>query len=203
MVKILILAVGSLLMSRFSLVAQSDTTVAAREIQPVKAYCPAYLGVEVTYPTPIIQVTASIYPSWMLNHNVQNNYVAGHFTLYFHKRYSFRGEIQGYVDAQGEQKYISKHVQVQTGFGRHFQVKRWDPYVYATMGLSSIRLQSHSRNVMQPSVGLIAGTSFHVSRYFYFFAECLYQHMQNPSRDANLDQLFISGGLGFQLSKRE
>jgi len=151
----------------------------------------------------LIQATASLYPSWMLNRKVQNNYVAGHVAYYFHDNYSFRGEIMAYIDAQKDVRYLSKHSQLQVGFGRHFPVKRWDPFVYYTMGLSSIRLQAQSKNVLQPSVGLIAGTHYNVSRFFYFFAECSYQHMQDPAHAANLDQLFVSGGLGFQLPTKK
>lgn len=151
----------------------------------------------------LLQATASFYPSWMLNHNVKNNYIAGHVTYYFDDHYSFRGEALVYIDAQGENKVINDHVQIQTGFGRHFPVKRWDPFVYAQIGLSAIQLQGYTQRYYQPTVGLTFGTHYNVSRFFYFFAECSYTHMQNPVRVGPLDQLLVSGGLGFQFPTRK
>lgn len=147
----------------------------------------------------MLQGTASLYPAWMLNRDVQNNYVAGHLNYFFHAKYSFRGEFMTYIDAQGDTKYISSHTQLQAAFGRHFPIKRWSPYVYYSMGLAAVRLHSQTATDWQPAIGLIAGTQFHASRIFYFFAECNYQHMQDPSRTGNLDQLYVSAGLGFQL----
>lgn len=150
----------------------------------------------------MLQGTASLYPAWMLNRNVQNNYVAGHLNYFVHDKYSFRGEIMSYIDAQGDAKYLSSHTQLQAGFGRHFPIKRWNPYVYYMMGLARVRLHSQTGTDLQPTIGLIGGTQFHASRFFYFFAEANYQHMQDPSKAGNLDQLYVTAGLGFQLSTK-
>jgi hypothetical protein len=146
----------------------------------------------------LIQATASLYPAWMLNHDVQNNYVAGHFAYYVDDHYSFRGEILSYIDAQSEEKVLNDHVQVQAGFGRHFPIKRWDPFVYVQMGLGAVQLDGFDRRYYQPSAGITAGVHYNVSRFFYFFAEAEYHHLQNPEYVGNLDQVFVSGGLGFQ-----
>jgi hypothetical protein len=151
----------------------------------------------------LIQATASFYPSWMLNHQVQNNYLAGHVAYYFDDHYSFRGEALVYIDAQGENKIINDHVQIQAGFGRHFPVKRWDPFLYGQMGLAMIQVQGFAQRHYQPAAGLTIGTHYHVSRFFYFFAECSYTHMQDPSQPGRLDQFLVSGGLGFQLTTRK
>lgn len=147
----------------------------------------------------LLQATASFYPSWMLNHKVQNNYIGGHFAYYFEDHYSFRGEIMAYIDAQGDQKYVDKHVQVQAGFGRHFPIKRWDPFVYGQMGLSAVQLKNYSDAHLQPTIGLIVGVHYNVSRFFYFFAEGQYNHTNDPERKGPMDQIYVSGGLGFQL----
>ena len=150
----------------------------------------------------LVQANASLYPAFMLNHPIQNNYVAGHTTYYFHDKYSFRGEALAYIDAQKEVKYLSRHYQVEVGFGRHFPVKRWDPFIYYTMGLASVRLQTASKNYVQPTIGIIVGLHYNVNRFFHFFAEGHYGHMQDPGREINLDQIYVSGGLGFQLPTR-
>jgi hypothetical protein len=151
----------------------------------------------------LIQATASLYPSWMLNHDVRNNYIGGHFAYYFEDNYSFRGEALVYIDAQGENKVINDHVQLQVGFGRHFPIKRFDPFVYGQMGLAAIQLQGTSQRYFQPVIGLTAGAHYNVSRFFYFFAETSYMHMPNPARTGKLDQLMVSGGLGFQFPTRK
>jgi hypothetical protein len=147
----------------------------------------------------LLQATVSLYPSWMLNHDVRNNYVAGRLVYYTDDHYAFRGEALVYVDAQTENRVIDDHLQIQAGFGRHFPLKRWDPYVYGQMGLAGIRTEGSPQRYYQPAVGIIAGANYHVSRFFYFFAECSYSHMQDPQTTGNLDQLFVSAGLGLQL----
>lgn len=150
----------------------------------------------------LLQGTASLYPARMLNHTVMNNYVGGHLNYYVDDHYSFRGDIFGYIDAQGDQKYLDRHIQLQAGLMRHFPVKRWDPFVGFQAGLSALELQSSPESFLQPVFGLTTGVSFSVSRYFYFYAECSYHHMNDPVVRSPLDQLFVTGGLGFQLSTR-
>ena len=151
----------------------------------------------------LVQVTASIYPSKMLNHAISNSYVAGHANYYFTDGYSFRGEIMHYIDAQGENRYIDKHTQLQAAFGRHFPMKRFDPYVYASVGLAGISLTEQPHKYFQPVAGIITGGNFQFSRYFYLFLEIEYQHMQDPLHRSPLDQLFFSGGLGIQFPTRK
>lgn len=151
----------------------------------------------------LLQATGSLYPSVMLNHAVRNNYAGGHFAYYVDDHYSFRGEFLGYVDAQTDEKYIKKHLQVQAGFGRHFPVKRWDPFVYGQMGLAAIQLQGSTESYLRPNVGLVAGAHYNVSHFFYFYAECAFTHMKDPERMNNLDQLLVTAGLGFQLPTKK
>jgi hypothetical protein len=151
----------------------------------------------------LIQATASFYPAWMLHSPAKNNYLAGHLAYYFDDHYSFRGEVLVYIDAQTSTKVLNDHVQIQAGFGRHFPVKRWDPFVYAQMGLASVQLQWNPKRYYQPVAGVTIGTHYHVSRFFYFFAEASYTHMANPERVGNLDQVLVSGGLGFQFPTRK
>lgn len=151
----------------------------------------------------LLQTTASLYPAFMLNRAIQNNYVGGHLTYYFEDKYSYRGDIWAYIDAQTETKYISNHTQLNAGFGRHFPIKRFDPFIYINMGLASIRLQSQKENTLQPTLGTTIGLHYNVSRFFYFFGECVYTHMKDVSRVGNLDQLYVSGGLGFQIPTRK
>lgn len=150
----------------------------------------------------LLQATVSLYPSRMLNRDVRNNYVAGRFVYYADDHYSFRGEALVYVDAQTENRILDDHVQLQAGFGRHFPVKRWDPYIYGQMGLAGIRMENASKRYYQPVAGLTAGANYHVSRFFYFFAECSYMHLQSPETTGRLDQLLVSGGLGLQVPAR-
>jgi hypothetical protein len=151
----------------------------------------------------LIQATASIYPSRMLNHGISNNYVAGHANYYFTDLYSVRGEIMHYIDAQREERYIDKHTQFQLAVGRHFPKKRFDPYIYASLGLASVRLIEEPKSYAQPVAGIIGGSHFQFSDYFYFFLEMQYQHMQDPLHSRPLDQLYFSGGLGFQVPTRK
>lgn len=147
----------------------------------------------------LIQTTATLYPSWMLNHAVRNNYVGGHLVYYFEDRFSFRGDLLAYIDAQTEAKYLQKHIESTAGFGYHFGKKRWDPYVYAQIGLAAVQLQGSDKTDMQPVTGLSFGVNYHVAPYFYFYAETVYRHMRDPLRPSNLDQFLLTGGLGLQL----
>jgi hypothetical protein len=151
----------------------------------------------------LLQATASFYPSWMLNRDTKNNYLAGHLAYYFDDHYSFRGEALVYIDGQAGTKVFSEHVQIQAGFGRHFPVKRWDPFVYGQMGLSAVQLVWNPKRYYQPAIGLTLGTHYNVSRYFYFFAEASYTHMAHPEHGGGLDQVLVSGGLGFQFPTRK
>lgn len=147
----------------------------------------------------LIQTTGTLYPSWMLNHPVRNNYVGGHLVYYFEDRFSFRGDLLAYIDAQTEVKYLQKHMESTAGFGCHFGKKSWDPYVYAQIGLAAVQLQGSDKTDMQPVTGLSLGVNYHIAPYFYFYAEMVYRHMSDPLRPSNLDQFLLTGGLGIQL----
>lgn len=149
--------------------------------------------------TGLIQTTGTLYPSLMLNHDVRNNYVGGHATYYFENRYSFRGDLLIYIDAQTDEKYLNKHIESTAGFGYHFGKKRWDPYVYAQLGLAAVQLQGSDKTDMQPVAGLSFGVNYHIAPYFYFYAESVFRHMGDPRHSGNLDQLMFTGGLGLQL----
>lgn len=147
----------------------------------------------------LIQTTGTLYPSWMLNHNVRNNYVGGHAVYYFEDHFSFRGDLLVYIDAQTEAKYLKKHIESTGGFGYHFGKKRWDPYLYAQFGLAAVQLQGNEKTDMQPVTGLSLGVNYHIAPYFYFYAESVFRHMSDPLHPGGLDQLMMTGGLGLQL----
>lgn len=147
----------------------------------------------------LVQVTGSIYPTFMLGHAVTNNYVGGQLGYYFTDKYSFRGDAFVYIGSQTEAKYINDHLLIEAGFFRHFSHKRFDGFVGFSPGLSGIQISSVTQRRYQPTIDVSSGLKFHVSSYFYFFAEVHYQHLQDPWKTIPLDQGMISGGLGLQL----
>lgn len=147
----------------------------------------------------LIQTTGTLYPSLMLNHAFRNNYIGGHAVYYFEDKYSFCGDLLVYIDAQTDTKYIKKHIESTAGFGYHFGKKRWDPYLYAQFGLAAVQLQESDKTDMQPVAGMSFGVNYHIAPYFYFYAETVFRHMGDPLHPGNLDQLMVTGGLGFQL----
>lgn len=151
----------------------------------------------------ILQGTATLYPSWMLNHGVRNNYVGGHLAYYFDDDYSFRGDFLAYTGAQTTAEYLRSHVQLMAGFGRHFPVKRLDPYIYLQGGLAAVQILGSTESYMQPLAGMTVGLNYHVAPWFYFFGEVAYNRMQDPSGPGNMDQLYTGAGLGFQVQTRK
>jgi hypothetical protein len=147
----------------------------------------------------LVQATASFYPTFMLNRGVTNNYIGGYLNIRFDDKYSFRGDIYRYLSNQTDESYINDHTFVQCGFLRHFPIKRFDPFIGATIGLSGVETNDNTQMRYQPTVDVMAGMQFMVFHYFYFYVEAHYVHMQDPWRTTQLDQLMATGGLGFQL----
>jgi hypothetical protein len=147
----------------------------------------------------LVQFTGSIYPSWMLNHPVANNYVGGQLGIYFNDHYSFRGDAFVYIGAQSNASYINDHLLIQGGFYRHFNHQKWEGFIGFSPGLSSIQTNWTNQRRFQPTLDVAGGVKFHVSNFFYFHAETHFLHMQDPWKAQNLDQLMVTGGLGFQL----
>lgn len=151
----------------------------------------------------LLQVTGKLYPSLMLNHAVRNNYVGGHAVYYVEDHFSFRGDLLGYAGAQTDRQYLQKHIESTVGIGWHFGRKRWDPYLYGQIGMGAVRLQESGSMDYQPVTGIAFGANFHVAPYFYFYAETVFRHMNDPLHPRNLDQLLFTGGLGLQLPTRK
>lgn len=159
----------------------------------------------------MIKSTGSIYKANMLQSKIQHYYVGGNLEVFFHDKYSFRGDIYSLIGEKNEGDYSMKGTtQLSAGFNRHFPMKRLSPFVGVYTGMTRLHSNSYlptfAPDLSHPTiqnithVGLSAGVQYYFYKYFHFFAEARYTHQLSPYDNSLLDEISYSAGLGFQIS---
>ena len=161
----------------------------------------------------LLEVSGSIYPTVSLNQHALSNFVGGHLAFQFDEKYSFRGDILTFTSLQSGSPLFNDYFLVEAGFLRNFTSKRFDYFVGIELGLSHIQIQhpveefgitslsygTLNRSYYQPVFDLTTGFKFHVSNYFYFYAEAKLLNNRHPEKVQMQSNLAFTGGLGLQL----
>jgi hypothetical protein len=159
----------------------------------------------------LLKATASISPSFMLNHNVLNSYVTGFFEGYTDKRISLRGDVMWYIDGKVNSgtgsAIFDKGFRVYYGAFAHLNKSNFDVHVGLQPGLAIFQplpaVDSRQGWQASPSVALHVGTTYYVWKIFNFFVDAAYVHntLQGLETGAmKTDELLISAGLGLHIN---
>jgi len=155
----------------------------------------------------LLAATGTISPGYLLHHPFTNIYLSGHVEWFAEERISFRGRAAWYVDSQQEPALLVRNDQVSAGGFYHFGRDRLDLHLGLEPGLSFVQEhavdQPSPRAVsVVPTTALGAGLTYFVWDHFHFFAAVRYLRSAlhgTPLGTLRLDEIQVSGGLGFHL----
>jgi hypothetical protein len=155
----------------------------------------------------LITATGTITPGFLLQQPITNIYLSGHLEWFAEERISFRGRGSWFVDSQQDPALLRRNDQVSAGAYYHFGKDRLDIHAGLEPGISFAQLNAIPETTLRPvtvvpTVSLGGGVTFFIWDHFHFFAGMRYLRSAlhgTPSGTLRLDELQISGGLGFQL----
>lgn len=157
----------------------------------------------------LLRGSAAISPGFLLNAPVTNIYVNGKVEYFVEERISFRGEGFWYVDSQQDDSPIARNSQLAFGPFYHWVHGRLDLALGMEAGISLAQpaipvIATYDPDLLRvlPNVAACAGLTFAVWDYFHFFLDARYVHARYTGSNAGtipLDEVIVSGGLGWQL----
>lgn len=159
----------------------------------------------------LLEVSGSIYPTFSYNNQSVLNVAGGHLAYQVDDHYSFRGDAFVSTSTQRGDELYNDLVLIEASFIRNFTWNRFDVFTGLGMGIAGVEVNRYpgefpysypSRRYYQPNLDLTIGFKFHVSNYFYFYAETHNWIMHHPEEDYALGNFAVTGGLGLQLPCR-
>lgn len=166
----------------------------------------------------LLEVSASIYPTFSMNRKCTMNFVGGHLAYQLDDKYSFRGDALIMTSTQSGTPIYNDYFLIEAGFLRNFTKKRFDYFAGIELGLTRIQIERpveetseqqflpysfYYISYYQPVFDLTTGFKFHVSNYFYFYAEAKLLNNRNPEANNSQSNLSVTGGLGLQLPTKK
>lgn len=157
----------------------------------------------------LLKTTATISPSLMLNHDVQNIYLSGFFEVYTDKRISLRGDAMWYVDGERSSGDLifDRGLRLFYGAFTHINKSNWDVHFGLQPGLTIVQphVSLNPNRTLQaaPSVAVHLGTTYYVWKIFHFYFDVSY--VKSTLRGLNVgsmatDELLFSAGLGLHIN---
>lgn len=156
----------------------------------------------------LLRGSAAISPGFSLDRSMTNIYVNGKLEYFTDDRLSFRGESFWYIDSQRKPAFLAQNSQIAAGPFYHWGRGRLDAALGFEAGISFAQPRRPVAAVEYedlravPSISLCAGLTYTVWDYFHFFLDARYVHARYTGSFAGtipLDEVIISGGLGWQL----
>lgn len=161
----------------------------------------------------LLEVSASIYPTFSMNYKSNMNFVGGHMAYQLDDKYSFRGDILAMTSTQSGKAIYNDYFLIETGVVRNISVKRFDFFLGLEFGMAGIQLYRDNNSLIlnapplyryyQPVWDAMLGFKFHVSPYFYFYGETKFLNNRNPEANSLQSNLAVTGGLGLQLPTKK
>jgi len=160
----------------------------------------------------LLRASAAISPGFMLDAPVTNIYVNGKLEYFPEERVSLRGEAFWYIDSQQHPAPLASNSQVAFGPFYHFGNATADLALGFEAGLSLVKPVVLEAQAVPdplraiPSMALCAGFTYTFWDYFHFFADARYVHARYTGASTGtipLDEVVLSGGLGWQLRLRK
>lgn len=158
--------------------------------------------------TGLLRASAAISPGFLLGRAAANNYVNGRLEYFTDQRVSFRGEGFLFISAQQQPAFLKQNSQLAFGPFYHFGQGRLDAMLGIEPGLSFAQPQRPVTAVeyeelrVLPNLALCTGITYTVWDCFHFFLDARLNHARytgSLNGTIALDELIISGGLGWQL----
>lgn len=160
----------------------------------------------------LLKTNLSFSQSFMIQHANQNVYINGHLEYFTSKFVSFRGDAFWYVDSRQKDQIFKQNYLVQFGALFHKQLSISDLYIGIQPGfsytqpISPVDLQNKYPTRLMPNLNLLAGYTLYFSKFCdinigvnYLISR--YRGAENGS--VKLDELMISGGLGFHIKTKK
>ena len=156
----------------------------------------------------VLKAYMTIAPSTMLNHNVDNFYLSGSLEYYLDNKLSFKGHSYLFVNGNAEEPLFDLNLRSYFGVEYHFIKNNFDAHIGFSPGANFID-PSEPEGVapvttvrIAPSVAFDAGINYFVWKYMHFFVDVTYVNARLPQTlrgSAQIDEIILSAGLGFQL----
>ena len=160
----------------------------------------------------LIRANLTFTQSFMLQHKNKNVYLGGHLELFTSKNFSIRGDCFWYMDTRQQNPILKQNAIVLFGAVMHLPKGRNDFYLGIQPGFSLTRPQKpdfdeNNYNVrLMPDISLLAGYTLYFSKFCHFYIGLNYlvsRYRGTTNGSLKLDELFISGGLGFHLNLKK
>lgn len=156
----------------------------------------------------LIKANLSYAQSFMLQHSNQNVYLNGYVEYFSSPIISLRGDAFWYIDSRQNNPIIKQNYLIQFGAILHKQLSINDFYIGFQPGFSytmpnSIEHEQYYTPLrLLPTLNILGGYTLYFSKYCHFniginYVISRYRGVKNGSM--KLDELMISGGLGFHL----
>lgn len=160
----------------------------------------------------LLKANLSFAQSFMLQQPNQNVYLNGHLEYFSSPKISFRGDAFWYIDSRQNSPIFNQNYLIQFGAIYHKQLTINDFYIglqpgfSLTMPYTSENQQNKSVLRLMPNLNILAGYTLFFSKYCNFniginYIFSRYRGTKNGS--LKLDELMITGGLGFHLKIRK
>lgn len=156
----------------------------------------------------LLKATATISPSFMLNHNINNIYVSGELEYFLENKISVRGDCFWYRDSQQDIPFLKQNSMILFGALYHFSKRKHDLFigiqpavVLSQPNMLDTALTNYPVQI-NPGISVVAGYTFYVWDYCNFFLNARYlntKYVGTLKGAISLDEIIISAGLGFQL----
>lgn len=161
--------------------------------------------------TGIIRAQANLASGYLFAQKEFGAYVCGDIDVYVSPRVSVTGEGWYGFNFHSNDAGLRDNHSLFFGLNYHFiDHEKWDPYIglspgagFVTTGYNdSLSVLRQSRLMGAPLVSLTAGCNWYVGSIFHFFLKIRFvtgQVMGDPPTPTRLEELKISGGLGWNL----
>ena len=157
----------------------------------------------------LLKATATISPSFMMNHDVQNIYLTGFFEAHTDQWISLRGDAMWYVDGKRPSGNLIFDRSLRLFYGAFFHMNKsnWDIHLGLQPGLTiaqpHVSLNPNRTLQAAPSAAVHIGTTYYVWKIFNFFLDVSYvkSTMRGlPAGSVATDELLFSAGLGLHFN---
>lgn len=160
--------------------------------------------------TGLLRTSLTIAPGLQVNTGISMIYLHGFLEYFPEEKVSIRGNGYYCVDSWAEDSRIAMNHTLSFGCMYHPVPGRIDPYAGIEPALLFVKIRNDRQTFVAvppvagvvPGMGLTAGCSYFVSRYFNFFAQGTYMvaaRFQETYVPISVSDVRISAGLGFSL----
>ncbi len=158
-----------------------------------------------------IKFNLALNQGFMLQHKNTNLYVSGNLEYFPEKIISVRGDCFWYIDSRQKNPVLKQNAIVLFGALIHLPKGRSDFYAGLQPGISFTKPNNPGNadvvlpGRLMPVLSISAGYTLFFSKYADFFIAANYmisRYRGSPSGSIKLDEIMISGGLGFHINTK-